>query len=302
MTDPLPGDAQTGAGNWRAVYAAPPLPFTVAAMGVFSPARLQVRWHDRPRETTDELERLIAAGWQAKRAEARRSGGILFNGQMARYLSHDVREGTMLLDVGPTNYRDFVGTNLLNKDRVHEFGWHRFSNPIGTTATIITSDGRLLYGRRSERVAYHGGYLHTFGGALEQADWKPAARGAPRARMVDAFASVRRELDEEIHVGEQEINETVCLGLVRDREIFQPELIFDATVSLTRDELAARLDPRDELQEHTAVEACRDAPEAVVPFIQGAGKVAPVAVAAILLHGWRRWGKGWLDRAARTLT
>jgi len=292
----------SSSGPWRPAHPAASLPFVVGAVGSFGPGKLRIVWQDRARPTTDELEELITAAWDAKVEQTQRTGGILFDGALARYLHHEVCDGCLELLVGPTSYRDFVGTNLANRHQVGRFGWQRFSNPVGTTATIITRDGWLLYGRRSARVAYHAGYLHTFGGSLEQCDVAAETCGASGRGTIDAFASIRRELQEEIHLADDEIDELVCLGLIRDCEILQPELIFDATVRLRWEALLERLDPTDPYQEHVAIEACRDEPDALAPFLQGAGKIAPVAVAAVLLHGWRRWGHAWFDEAARALT
>ncbi len=270
------------------------VPFTIDAFGEFPPGRVVLHWSDTPRPTTTDLEASIARLWEEKLAEARRRGAMLFNGRLVRWMDHRVIDGELHLDVGPTDYRDFVGTNLWNKHRIAELGRHRFANPIGTTATLLSADGWLLYGRRSHRVAYHAGYLHTFGGALEEADVRSGGR-------IDVFAAVHRELAEELGLGPEHVRELVCVGLIHDHEIWQPEMLFEAKVSLTRDALVRRLDRDDAHQEHTAIEAVRDAPEALVPFIRASAPIAPVTIGAVCLHGRRRWGEEWLASALRAL-
>lgn len=268
----------------------PTSPFAVDAFGEFPPGRVQVHWADTPRPSTPELERLIDESWRQALVRAQETGAILFNGKLVRWLGQRVDGGILHIDAGPTDYRAFVGTNLYNRQRVGEFGRPRFSNPIGTTATIISRDGWLLYGRRSHRVAWHAGYVHTFGGALEAADIRPDG-------TIDAFAAVHRELGEELLLTDEHIVSTVCVGLIHDHEIWQPELLFDAEVRLSRDEVLGRLDHTDAHQEHTAIEYVRDEPDALLPFIHAAAPIAPVAIGAICLHGWRRWGRKWFDDA-----
>jgi hypothetical protein len=269
--------------------------FDVEAFGVFDPAHVAVRFDDAPPlALPPALEALIAEAWAAKEATSRRSGALLFNGRIVKLLGSRVRDGVLHLRTGPTDYRTFVGTNLANPHRIAELGRDCFANPIGTTATIISNDGYLLYGRRSQQVAYHQGYLHTFGGGLEEREVGPD-------RTIDVFASVLRELDEELHVAAYEVARMICVGLIRDREIHQPELLFDADVALSRDALLARLNLDDPHQEHTAVESVPDQPDALIPFIRSAGLIAPVAVGAILLHGRRRWGDRWYTNARRDL-
>ncbi|MGB9623808.1 MAG: hypothetical protein ACPMAQ_03010 [Phycisphaerae bacterium] len=269
-------------------------PFSVDAFGEFPPGRVCVHWTDAPRPSTPELEQLIEQSWREAFARSQRTGAILFNGPLVRWLGQRVEDGVLHIDAAPTDYRDFVGTNLYNNRCLPEFGQARFSNPIGTTATILSDDGWLLYGRRSHRVAWHAGYLHTFGGALEAADIR--ADGT-----IDPFAAVRRELREELRLEEEHIADTVCVGLIHDHEIWQPELLFETRVALSRDGVLGRLDRTDPHQEHTAIEYVRDEPDALVPFIRSAAPVAPVAVAAICLHGRRRWGRQWFEHALAAL-
>ncbi|NLX23979.1 MAG: hypothetical protein GXY55_20190 [Phycisphaerae bacterium] len=267
--------------------------FTVDAFGVFGPGRVRVVWRDEPRPTNAPLDALVDRTWAEALHEAERSGAVLFNGQLARYLRHRVQEEALYIEVGPTDYAQFMSTNYLNHARGDEFGWDLFSNPIGTTATLVTRDGWLLYGRRSKRVACHAGYVHTFGGGLEAGE-----RNA--AREFDVFGSVRRELAEELGLRAAEISSMVCLGLIRDATIRQPELIFDAHLTLTRAEVETRL-VHDRQHEHDAVAACRDEPDAVVPFVLAAGRIAPVAVGALCQHGRQRFGEDWYaGTAART--
>jgi 8-oxo-dGTP pyrophosphatase MutT (NUDIX family) len=268
--------------------------FEIDAFGWFPPGHVRARVTQTPRATTPELEALIAETWERVQAQCRASGAILYNGRLWRWIDHAVEDGRLWLTVGPTCYRDFVGTNLHNRHRIREFGRAMFSNPIGTTATIISADGWLLYGRRSHRVAYHAGHLHTFGGALEAAD--QAKDGS-----IDPFAAVRRELAEELGLAAHEITGLGSVGLIHDHEIWQPELLFEATVTLERDALLDRL-VHDAEQEHTGIEAVRDEPDALVPFMRQAAPVAPVAVGAICLHGRHRWGKAWYDQAFTALS
>jgi len=270
------------------------LPFAIDAVGQFSPDQLRIRWQNQPRPTSPELDAMIADAWARMSADCRRRSAMLFNGQLVRYLSHQHTGDRLEIEAGPTNYRDFVGTNLLNGQRVDEIGWDHFANPIGTTATVISSDNFLLYGRRNDRVAFHANHLHTIGGGLED-------RERAADHTIDAFASIQRELHEELSIKPDEIAELTCVGLIHDRQIHQPELIFDATVTLTRAELLDRLDLDDAHQEHTAIESCPDQSDAVIPFIQSAGLIAPVAIGALFLHGHRRWGADWYNRTAETL-
>jgi hypothetical protein len=274
---------------------AAPLPFDVIIAGRFEPHRVTARWTDSPRESNAEIEAVIEREWGVRVAEAQRRGAVLYDGTLARYVSREMNGAdSVTIHVGPTCYRDFIGTNLYHADLADRFGWAALANPIGTTALVITADGHLALGRRSDRVAFHAGYLHTIGGSLEAEDRRPDG-------LVDVFGSVLRELGEELDLHDALIRGIVCAGMIRDHVIRQPELLFEAELSLTRRQLAERLVFSAGGDEHIGVEACGVHPEAIVPFIRDAAPVAPVAVAALLLFGCHRWGPEWLNSAATEL-
>lgn len=269
---------------------AAPLPFDVIIAGRFEPHLVTTRWTDAPRETNAEIESIIEQEWGVRVAEAQRRGAVLYDGQLARYVSHEMSGAdAVTIHVGPTCYRDFIGTNLYHSGLADRFGWAALANPIGTTALVITADGHLALGRRSDRVAFHAGYLHTIGGSLEAADRREGGD-------VDAAGSVLRELEEELAVTPADIRRFTCVGLVRDHEIRQPELLFEAELSLDRAGLLARAAGATAADEHVSIEFCPATRDAIAPFIRAAAPIAPVAVAGLLTLGIHRWGTTWLHR------
>lgn len=277
------------------------LPFTIDAAGLFPPAAVSITYDDTPRPTTSELDAIIADEWDRQTVLAKQHDRLLFNGPLLRYLSHNVekapagRSAHFHMTVGPTNYRDFVGTNLFHHDRLDDFGWERFSNPIGTTATLITSDGLICYGRRSAKVSYHAKHVHTFGGAFEEADRLPDG-------SIDPFASVAREIAEELAIARDELIDLTCVGLVRDKEIYQPELLFEASLPFSYEEVVARWHTAEGKNEHDSLVSLDNAPDAIVPFIKNCGPIAPVAIGALFLYGLHQWGESWFEAAAHELT
>jgi hypothetical protein len=251
------------------------LPFIIDACGRFDADHVRISFDPAPRPSTPDLEELIAQEWDRQLALAKGTDRMLFNGEQLRYVAHNVEKGgqgdIFHLTVGPTCYRDFVGTNLYNRHRLNEFGWSRFANPIGTTATLISRDGLICYGRRSRRVSYHAEHVHTFGGALEASDRRTDG-------SIDAFASVARELTEELGLRPNETRGLVCVGLIRDKEIHQPEMLFEARLDVTADELRGRWETAEAKKEHDEIVTLNDRPEAIMPFIQNCGPIAPVAI------------------------
>ena len=268
----------------------PPPPFVLEACGRYRPDQLRQSWSDAPRSTSPAIEAAIARTWELETALARQNDGILFNGDLARLIQALATPQALHLTLGPTCYRDFLGTNLHQAASVLATAPHCLADALGISATVITGDGFLVLGRRGPRVAFHAGYLHSFGGLLESADRREDGG-------FDIFGAARRELSEELAIPAEEITEMVIVGLVRDREIHQPELVFDVTVTLARAALAGRFASAHLEPEHVAVECVHDDPEAILPFLQRTPRVTPVAQAALLLHGLQSWGAAWFEQA-----
>lgn len=275
-------------------------PFTIDATGRFPRRRIAQSWSLRERPTTPEIEAAIARSWLARQRSAAGSQCVLFDGELARLvdfkatLQTDGSATELNLELAPTCYREFVGTNMENTALVLRENPDALANPLGTSSVVITSDGSLALGRRSDRVAHHAGFVHTFGGMLEAADRREEGG-------YDVFGSAIRELREELDLRDNEIIDIVATGIVRDRSLLQPELLFEAELRLTRDQLVQRFDPRLSDGEHTRIELLDDQAAAVASFLHDVGPIAPVAQAALLLYGRRRWGNEWYERTCRML-
>jgi len=154
------------------------------------------------------------------------------------------------------------------------------------SAALVSSDGLMLLSRRSHRVAKYAGRIHPVSGVVETAGAAP-----------DVFAAMLKELREELGLEADGIRRIVCLGLVRDKSIVQPELVFDVEASLEASAIRRAWGAAgcDEFAELTSV---RNHPGSFVAFIQEHGdRMTPVAQATMLLHGLRHWGCGWFTAA-----
>lgn len=265
-------------------------PFRVDVVGYFEREQVITDWNPQRRPTTPAIEAAIARIWETEAALALTDGSTLYNGTVGRLVSAELVENSLKLTLGVTSYRDFLGTNAHNLTFVLRQNPDALANPLGVSTLVITQDGYLMLGRRSSNVHLHQGFLQPFGGLLETADRMDPAG-------YDPFASARRELEEELTVKRDEIERMVIVGLVRDRSLYQPELLFEAQVALTRDEILSRFSSTLSGGEHEAMESVPDEPQAMLPFLDASEPVTPVGQAILLLHGWHRWGKPWYEEA-----
>lgn len=254
---------------------------TFHAIGDWRPGRVRVTWTDRAmRRIHPEVERIVDAAWAQVTC---RPGVHLFDGPMCRMESFAASPDGLRLDLSPTSYKPFVGTNLQHPELADAYGREVMANPVGVSTLLETADGYFMLGRRNASVAYYPNRVHPFAGALEPRDGP------------DPFAAVYRELAEELSLARGEVTELRCTGLVEDRALRQPELIFLAATLLPR----AAVERRVSREEHHA--SC--AVERLGPRVLASARdptFTPVAAAALLLAGRLRFGADWFQTAEKS--
>lgn len=262
-------------------------PFFLDVSGQFDLQHTSVVWCKQRRPSNEEVERFIEESWTAG---ARRPSREFFNGKLCRLVDCDARSRELKLLLAPVSFKEFWGTNLTNAHLRYAHGSDVLADALGVSAAVTTGDGFLLMGRRSHTVAFHPGKIHPIGGMVEPS----ATTGAPP----NPFGSMLKELSEETGLSAGCVRDIVCLGLVRDKRIVQPELIFDVTVDADVETVLRALIGAIDASEHTDLIPICDHPAAVVSFIeQQYGQLTPVAVATLMLHGLRTWGSGWFATA-----
>jgi len=293
---PAPSSAPTsgGRGPRPTSGARVGAPFIVEFASVYRRDEVTQRPSSAVRPRSPALEAAVARIWESELALAQDADRELYNGELGRLIRADAVAESLCLELGCTSYREFLGTNLLNATAVWKEGVEYFADPLGVSVVVVTLDNWLALGRRGRRVAFHAGWLHPFGGMLEATDRGPDG-------TYDVFGCAARELMEEAGVRAHESGDRVILGLVRDRAIHQPELIFRARIKLKRSELDAVFDPRFSGGEHSGMEYVADTPDDLIEAIEKIESVTAVAQASLLLHGRDRWGEGWYASACQRL-
>jgi 8-oxo-dGTP pyrophosphatase MutT (NUDIX family) len=239
--------------------------FKIRARGDWSPRAVRVAWTDSTRASVPEVERAMEQAWGD--ATARGGTKLLFDGPMCRLESFDVRPDSLHLVLSLTSYKEFYGTNMCDPGLADRHGAGVLANPVGLSTALVSSDGFFLLGRRNASVAYYPNRLHPFAGALEPSD------------DVDVFEGVRRELHEELGLRRDEVVDLRCIGIVEDDALRQPELIFAARATSSRDEIASRLDPK----EHRGLWSVPATRDALASATTDPTQFTPVALATIAL-------------------
>ena len=264
--------------------------FLLDFVGRFRRGDVSVRWSEGQRPSSEAEDRAIEEAWHEQLAAARRDGRWLVNGRLCRLIECQAGNGVLHLTLGEVSYKEFVGTNLTNAPLRYVHGPEVLANPLGVSAAIVSSDGFLLLGRRSRLVFTHGGRLHPIAGIVQPPD--------VAGNLPNPFQAIAEEIEEELGLPGEALRLSECLGMIRDKQIVQPELIFDVRVDAGEAEIRRSAAGAADALEHEEIVATRDQPGAVVAFVrEHAGELTSAALAMLLLHGQRHWGTGWFVSA-----
>jgi hypothetical protein len=204
---------------------------------------------DMARRKKEDLKIALAAMEQDDRTAFDRSmvhiAGI---SSMYRLNDASISDGrNLILIAGMTDFKDYIGTTqhalkdeafreMLMKAGIADFNDpnHYFSNPLATCSNIVTLDGKIPIGMRSETVAIYPGVPHIIGGYVKvNGDNKPDFS----VKDVDIFENMRKELKQEIGLGEKDIVGVDFLGIVRNRITRGPEALYNVRINITAEEL-----------------------------------------------------------------
>lgn len=256
------------------------------AVGEWDESHVVLERAESSRAVDAEIETAIDLIWsnaQAQRA-AERKQMRLFDGPMCRLESFDASDNRLTLRLSRTSYKVFLATHLSGEQSA-QFNSTQLANALGVSAALVTADDRLLLGRRNDAVAYYPNRVHPFAGTLEPRDDQ------------NAFDAIRRELHEELSLEPAALSDLRCLGIIEDRRIRHPELIFAVRCV----QLSASLSRAVRVEEHGSSWDVAVDPNALLHALSSEVAFTPVARGTIALLGRHRFGDDWLDRAAKVI-
>ena len=264
--------------------------FFLDFVGMFSRDAVHVRWSNSKRSTNPQIEQLIEDAWSKSSRQAENAGRTLFNGKLCRLINCEIQAGTLEMTLGETTYKEVVGTNFTNAQLRYVHGPEVLANPLGVSAAVVSNDGYVLLGQRSQKVFLNAGMIHPVGGTVTPPK-TPDQTPSP-------FDSMTKELTEELGLNSETITRNVCLGMVRAKPIVQPEMVFEVRLNANVGAIRAAATDATDGFEHDELVAIRNDPAAMVTYIEkNVSQLTPVAMATLLLLGQRHWGMGWFATA-----
>lgn len=146
-----------------------------------------------------DISMRIESVWARKAKIAIEKGGELLAEPKYRLVSCSESKRGMTLELGATDYRELIGTNVeAGKDPEYmndliERGKNRgdedsfFSNALGICSVVKTSDGKIVAGLRSQSVGEYKSCWHTIAGHPDPINYPT---GTPD--MLDSMAKEMR--------------------------------------------------------------------------------------------------------------
>lgn len=200
------------------------VPFHLLVLGPFAREDVECTMSTAPMSRNAETNALIDAAWSDRLAAAKNRGQSLFPGPMCRFQGWAIDEGRLEIEFGLTDYREFVGTNIVNPGIQTRFGEAFLANGAGVCSVLVTSDNMIIIQRRSQTVFEHPGMLNFCGGSLNPVVGEDGYHADP-------FAVMTTEFEEELGIPSPEIIAMSCLGLSRDAQTLKPDVLLLTHVS-----------------------------------------------------------------------
>lgn len=194
------------------------------------------------RAHSDSVDAMIDAERSTLLANSR-----LYAGRKYRLASACQYEDTLHLYLGETDYITYLATNYNKElnDKLIKIGLIDYgdqdaylSNAIGNVAVVLTIDGKTVLVERSTNVATFQGWFDLPGGHPEPDD---AGSLAPRRIVDELFASVTREVRDELNIQQNEIIDLSLMAIIRNiQDGRKPEMVFLALTRLSTDDIMQR--------------------------------------------------------------
>lgn len=129
------------------------------------------------------------------------------------------------LNFGATSYKEFFGTFKSHPEIFKKFGRTFVSYPLAVFSLIETSDGKLVFARRGNKVSGARGVIAPIGGFLDRKDELDGRH---------LFYELGREMREELGIPEQAIENMTFVAIVQKNELGGlPRLAFRSKLKIT---------------------------------------------------------------------
>ncbi len=188
---------------------------------------VQVLLHPQKREYAATTRKLINSAWEDARLNPQLD---LANNLVPSYQESKVEDGKLLIEACVTDYKSFYGTNVCNMDQLPK---SELADALAVCGVVVSKDGAILLGKRSDRVAEAQGHWHVIGGNLEvnrsDYNWRKKYDETEFRwwflSELNPTKNLLREIEEELGLTSRQISNVYTLGLGKNLLNNKPEVL-----------------------------------------------------------------------------
>ena len=259
--------------------------FKILVKGIFHPEDLDISYLDKDikysKEALDFMDKIMEAE--------------IPNSKLFRVISYKVHDHKFSLVLGNTSFKHFISS--MDKRFVSKFGFKKIANPLSVGAIIVTSDYRIIIGKRLPELVINPGKYSTVAGMMDRE--KDFSNGKP-----DPFKAILRELYEEIKVEKTHVKEIVLLGLIYNEDYHQTYLPFYIKIDIPSNILKRQLRHQSlsENEFERFIYLKLNDRNIANFIISNYKQMSQTCLGNILLFGERMFGETWFKSLEKKLT
>ncbi len=194
--------------------------FKVLLRGHWPEASVRIHFSGEEPSWPGDVQQACEVFWQQVTA----ANPSLFDGPVVALKQAGVRRGKLHLTLALTSYKKQLFSNHNAQQWQRQGRAALRANGLGVSAILRLADQKLLLICRSESQGEYPGFLDVVGGHIH-----PVVHSCGKGRP-DVFCAIASEIRAELGIAPDEIRALTCIGLIENREILKPELIFSAHI------------------------------------------------------------------------
>lgn len=203
--------------------------FKLLISGNYNQNKVKITWNPSLRLLPSSLMAKIESYWN-KEVKQTSKNHYLFNGELCRLNTWEIKQNKLNLHLGRTNYKELLYSNNFIQDINQQYGREFLSKALGISAVLISCDQKTILIERSDTVGENPGMIDVLGGHIHPLEHAVS-------RVPDPFLAIKAEIHEEVNLQLMEQESITCLGLIETQTTQKPELIFLVNSPRTSEEI-----------------------------------------------------------------
>lgn len=171
--------------------------------------------HKEKKKYAAATQTLINSAWKDAKLNPQLN---LKNNLVPSYMSSSVENDTLFIHACVTDFKSFYGTNVCNIDKLTKT---ELADALAVCGVVVSKDGAIVLGKRSDQVAEGQGQWHVVGGTLEinNRDYNRKKKHDETEfkwwflTELNPCLHLLREIEEELGITNRQISKVYSLGL-----------------------------------------------------------------------------------------